>query len=105
MQEGSNVHQIIRLNASDKAVSTEPGVFELPATAWDKCASSNEAFQRVYEQLIGSNLTNPADLLIVDDLFKCVEQMLISSVQMSITSGVNEAQKRFKRWSEKADVF
>jgi hypothetical protein len=102
MQEGSNVHQIIRLNASDKAVSTKPGVFELPATAWDKCAASNESFQRVYEQIIGSNLTNPADLLIVDDLFRCVEQMLIASVQMSITSGVNEAQKRFKRWTEKA---
>ena len=101
-KEDSNVHQVIRLNSSDKAVSTEAGIFELPATAWDKCAASNESFQRVYEQLIGSNLSNPADLLIVDDLFSCVEQMLVASVKMSITSGVNEAQKRFKRWAEKA---
>ena len=70
-QPDTNVNQVVRLRAVDqsKVVSEDPSVFQLGLEAWKDSAASNEAFQRLYEEIIGGSLVAPVDVLLV--AFRC----------------------------------
>ena len=96
----TNVNQVVRLRSVEqsKVVSKDPSVFQLGVEAWKDSASSNEAFQKVYEEIIGGSLIAPVDVLLVEDLGAGRD----SASYVPLLSTANEAQKKYKRWAEKA---
>lgn len=94
----NNVRQIIRLTTAEQPKEDTDKICFLSKPLWEDCTASNDAFQRVYSNHILPKLNNPADLLVVDDLRHARLGLDFSSM----TTVVNEAQKRLKRWAEKA---
>lgn len=94
----TNVRQAIRLASTETPKEDTAKICFLKKSLWEDCTSSNDAFQRVYSNHILPKLNNSADVLIVDDLRNARLGLDFSS----LTTVANEAQKRLKRWAEKA---
>lgn len=94
----TNVRQMIRLTTDEAVKEDTAKICFLSKSLWEDCTASNDAFQRVYSTHILPKLNNSADLLVVDDLRNARLGLDFSS----LTTVANEAQKRLKRWSEKA---
>lgn len=93
-----NVRQIIRLADTETPAEDTAKICFLRKSLWADCTASNDAFQRVYSSHILPKLNNPADLLVVDN----VRNARLGLDFSSLTTVANEAQKRLKRWAEKA---
>jgi len=92
-----NVKQVLRLYSSQgKPKVTDDKVWNIPENAWKESAETNNSFMRVYESQALPNLSNPPDLLIVDNLSHASKGLSISS----LTTRANDAQRKFKKWSE-----
>lgn len=94
----NNVCQVIRLASTETPAEDTAKICFLRKSLWEDCTATNDSFQRVYSNHILPRLNSSADLLIVDDL----RNARIGLEFSSLTTVVNEAQKRLKRWAEKA---
>jgi hypothetical protein len=95
----SNIKQVLRLySAPGKPGVASNQVWNIPKDDWKEVAGTNNAFQRLYEAKALPSLSEPVDLLIVDDLSHASQGLSVSS----LTTRANEAQRKFKKWSEKA---
>jgi len=98
LEEGNGVDQIIRLNSGGKPKFNHDRIAWLHRDDWAGITADNSAFQERYKNVISHQLHDPADLLIVDDLLHSRP----TPHSMVVTTQVNEAQKKFKRWAESA---
>ena len=81
--------------------SENPRLVTVPEASWNNCANTNNGFQKVYESVIASQLSDPIDLLIVDDLLTAYR----GYTQTPRTTAANEAQRKFKNWTDAAGAL
>jgi len=93
-----NPPQLLRLCGSDTATTDDVKMCFLSSQFWHDCAASNNAFQQIYLSHVLPRLNHPVDLLIVDDISYAKKSLEFVSPLVA----ANEAQKRFKRWSDNA---
>ena len=96
----NNISQLVRLSAGGKPQVQDPQFLSLSKQEWEGIASSNSGMQKLYECKIETVITNPVDVLLVDDLSHAYHDKSFNFA--AITTIANEAQKRFKRWSKNA---
>jgi|688.fasta_scaffold29027_8 hypothetical protein len=89
--------QAVRLGCT-APVASDPRLVTVPQDAWKHVCESGKAFQRLYETVIGSQLTNPVDVLIVDDLRLTVQAPDFFSSE----SVANKSQHRLAKWCREA---
>lgn len=98
MKYGSNVEQMLRLHSGGAPGHNDPRIWYVPKLEWGSITSTNTAFQQLYSRNIESNLINPVDVMLVDDLTHAYKGLSFGSVH----SVANEAQKKLKKWAEVA---
>jgi hypothetical protein len=89
--------QAVRLSCT-APVSSDARLVTVPQGGWRHVCESGKAFQRLYETVIGSQLTNPVDVLLVDDLRLAVQAPDFFSGE----SVANKAQHRLAKWCREA---
>lgn len=95
---GSN--QTVRLTGPTIR-SENPRLVTVPESAWSNCANTNNGFQKVYASVIASQLADPVDLLLVDDL----QTAYRGYTHAPRTTVANDAQRRFKNWTDAAGAL
>jgi len=97
LEDGSNVNQTLRLNSGGKPKHSDSRVWYVPKGEWENVANTNTEFGRMYAKNVADSLTDPVDLLIVDDLRHATPSSDFSSMQ----NVANEGQKKLKKWADK----
>lgn len=94
----ANPPQLLRLINQDTAPKDDVKMCFLARSLWENSTQSNNAFQNIYASQVLPRLNHPVDVLVVDDLENAKKSLEFISPLVS----ANEAQKRFKRWADKA---
>lgn len=98
--DGSGAESIVRLTKHAPKVN-DPRLICVPENVWKNCAATNTSFHKVYADFIMSQLTNPVDLVIVDNILQTMQGMAF----IPSTTIANEAQHRLKKWAEMAGAL
>lgn len=98
--DGSGAESIVRLTKHAPKIN-DPRLICVPEDAWKNCADSNTSFQRVYANFVLPQLTNPVDLVLVDNLLHTLQGMSFAAY----TTVANEAQHKLKKWAEAAGAL
>lgn len=96
--ETSSVKQVLHLAANTPVVEDNIKYLASTDKAWEDCTSSNESFQRFYQTVMG-DLSNPVDVLIVDELRNT---KLNNTESFTLPVQLNDSQRRLKNWAKKA---
>jgi hypothetical protein len=97
---GSGAVQLTRLLEGIPSI-TDSHLVNIPKEVWENCASSNQGFQKIYDSFVSTQINDPVDMVVVDNLLQTCKGL--SSIPA--TSIANEAQRRFKNWGEKAGAL
>ena len=81
--------------------SENPRLVTVPDSSWSNCANTNNGFQKIYDSVIAPQLSDPIDLLIVDDLLTAYR----GYAQTPRTTAANEAQRKLKNWTDVAGAL
>lgn len=96
----SGAESIVRLGRQAPQVN-HPRLISVPQDGWKNCAENNTSFQRVYANFVLPQLSNPVDLVIVDNILQTLQGMAFAA----FTTIANEAQHRLKKWTEAAGAM
>lgn len=94
LAEKSEPKQIVELVEQAPDFTSNPQVVSVPEQVWKGCTAAN-GIQRLYENFVVSQLSNPADVLLVHNIVKAYRGLELSPV----TTRANEAQRKLKKWT------
>jgi hypothetical protein len=98
--DGSGAEAVVRLARQAPKVN-DPRLICVPADGWKNCAENNTSFQKLYANFVLPQLSNPVDLVVVDNILNTLQGMKFAA----FTTVANEAQHRLKKWTEAAGAL
>ncbi len=98
--DGSGAEVVVRLGKTAPKFN-DPRLIVVPQDAWKACAETNTSFQKVYANFILPQLSNPVDVVFVDNILSAAQSMGFASY----TTVANEAQHKLKNWTQAAGAL
>ncbi len=93
------VYTVVRLMRQAPKVETQPHLFRLGGKAWHDCCKSGSSWPKLFQSKVLPQLTDPPDLLVVDDLAYAGESTSLLGGSPARMAG--NSHRRFREWCNK----